>query len=596
MPELVPDSTPDRTPDQTQGAANFLGAHALIDGLAGAGVTRAVISPGSRSTPLVLACEAHPAIAISVQVDERCAAFQALGLARAHDRPVLLIATSGSAPAHWYPAVIEASHSNLPLILVSADRPPELHGWGANQTTDQQRLFGSHLRAFHDPGPVSAGDDGRLFQLGRQAVRQALQPHPGPVQINLPLREPLLPPQELPPAEIRPPVPGVPTPVAHPRPTPDPVQLAAALALIEGAPGVIVCGASDLGTRFAEAATRLAARLRCPLLADPLSGLRFGAHDRSTLICRYDAFLGAFLDTGREKLKPRWILRFGALPVSKPLLQYLEESGAPVILCDPYRQWPVAAPHTALTLVADPELLCEAVGAHAPTPGPADWLEWFRGVERISQQRMTAETREDRPFEGCLIRQLLERLPDGSLLFSGNSMPIRQLDSWSGSAAKRLHIRANRGVSGIDGNLSTFIGLAEGGYPAAVALLGDLAFYHDMNGLLAAAGRDLVIVLLNNDGGGIFGYLPQAALADYERYWNTATGLDFRHSAALYGLNYQRVTCQSAFPGALERALGEGGPQLIEVMIDRDFSITRHRHYRQAVAEAVAGGEGESKT
>jgi 2-succinyl-5-enolpyruvyl-6-hydroxy-3-cyclohexene-1-carboxylate synthase len=572
-------------PERHPGAGNLLWAYALIDGLAGAGVTRAVISPGSRSTPLVLACDAHPAIEISVQVDERCAAFLALGLARGGGGPVILIATSGSAPAHWYPAVIEASHSNIPLILLSADRPPELHGWGANQTTDQQWLFGSHLRAFHDPGPAAADADARerLRQLGSRATRQALQPRPGPVQINLPLREPLLP-ESL----VELPLPSAVTAAQRPRPVPETGLLEAALALVSGQPGIIICGATDLGAPFAAAVTRLAAQLQCPILADPLSNLRFGRHDQTALICYYDAFLDAFPDAGGETLKPRWILRFGALPVSKPLLQYMERSDAPVILCDPYRQWPVAAPHTELTLAADPALLCTALGARVPTPGPADWRERFRRFERISQQRMSAETRDDRPFEGCLIRQLLERLPDGSLLFSGNSMPIRQLDSWSGAAAKRLHIHANRGVSGIDGNLSTFIGLADGDHPLAVALLGDLAFYHDMNGLLAAAGRDLVIILLNNNGGGIFGYLPQAALESYQRYWNTATHLDFQHSAALYGLAYQRVTRQSAFQPALEQAIDAGGPQLIEVMIEREFSIARHRHYRQAVAEALA--------
>ncbi len=576
-------------PDLPQGAANLLWAYALIDGLASAGVSQAVISPGSRSTPLVLACDAHPAIAISVQVDERCAAFFALGQARVSGRPVILVATSGSAPAHWYPAVIEASHSNLPLILLSADRPPELHGWGANQTTDQQRLFGNHLRAFHDPGPAVSDNTARdrLHRLGYAAVKQSLQPHPGPLQINLPFREPLIP--EIP---VELPRPSATTPIQQPQPTPESALLGSAMDLISGEPGIILCGATDHGSGFAAAVTGLAQRLQCPILADPLSNLRFGSADRARLICHYDAFLAGC----SAELQPRWILRFGALPVSKPLLQFLERSGAPVILCDPYRQWPVAPPHTAVTLAADPALLCAALGALGPTPGPTGWLEQFQQNERISRRTMSPTTLHDRPFEGCLIQDLLETLPDGSLLFSGNSMPIRQLDSWSGSSAKRLHIHANRGVSGIDGNLSTFIGMSSGDYPLAVALLGDLAFYHDMNGLLAAAGRNLVIILLNNNGGGIFGYLPQSGLERYESYWNSATDLDFRHSAALYGLGYQRVTRQSAFQPALQQALQQGGPQLLEVIIERDFSIARHRHYRRAVTEALAGKMGKYKS
>jgi len=576
-------------PDQPTGESNLLWAFALIDGLAGAGITRAVISPGSRSTPLVLACDAHPAIEITVQVDERCAAFFALGQARASGRPVILIATSGSAPAHWYPAVIEASHSNIPLILLSADRPPELHGWGANQTTDQQRLFGSHLRAFHDPGPAESDNAARnrLHRLGNSAAKQALQPRPGPLQINLPLREPLVPsaPVHLPP-------PGQVAPARRLCPTPDPAQLDSVLPLIAGHPGIIVCGATDLGAPFGVAVTRLAAQLQCPILADPLSNLRFGTADGAALVCRYDAFLGSCAG----ELKPGWILRFGALPVSKPLLHFMEQTAAPVVLCDPHQQWPVAPPNTALTLTADPARLCDAIRSRAPAPGPAGLREQFQRLEQVSHRLMSPGTRDDRPFEGCLVQELLQTLPDGSLLFSGNSMPIRQLDSWSGSSNKRICVHANRGVSGIDGNLSTFIGMASGDYPAAVALLGDLAFYHDMNGLLAAAGRDLVIILLNNNGGGIFGYLPQSALQRYEPYWNTATHLDFQHSAALYRLGYQRVTRQSSFRPALEQALHDGGPQLIEVTIDREFSITHHRHYRRAVAEALAGETGDSKT
>lgn len=566
-------------PDPSQGMINLQWAFALIDGLAGAGISRAVISPGSRSTPLVLACDSHPAIRISVQVDERCAAFFALGLARASGRPVILIATSGSAPAHWFPAVIEASHSNIPLILLSADRPPELHGWGANQTTDQQQLFGSHLRAFHDPGPARAEDAAReqLHRLGRQAAQQALQPHPGPLQINLPLREPLVgDPLQLP-------APRPVEPIQPSCPAADPTLLDRALSLINSGPGIIICGATDLGLQFAEAVTRLAAQLHCPILADPLSNLRFGAPDRSTLICHYDAFLAS----QAESLQPAWILRFGALPVSKPLLQFMELCTAPVILCDPYGQWPVPAPHTELTLIADPVRLSDAMVARAPTAAPADWLQRFRQLEQRVARLMAPETLDDQPFEGCLVRELLDSLPEGSLLFSGNSMPIRQLDSWSGSSTKRIHLHANRGVSGIDGNISTFIGMTDGDYPATVALLGDLTFYHDMNGLLAAQGRDLVIILLNNQGGGIFGYLPQSGLATYETYWNTATGLEFRHTAALYRLGYQRVAQQSAFRPALSRALAEGGAQLIEIVLDRAFSIEQHRHYRQLVNQSL---------
>ncbi|TVT57995.1 MAG: 2-succinyl-5-enolpyruvyl-6-hydroxy-3-cyclohexene-1-carboxylic-acid synthase [Sedimenticola thiotaurini] len=572
-------------PENSPGECNLLWAFALIDGLASSGVTQAVVSPGSRSTPLVLACDSHPAIEVTPMVDERCAAFFALGLAKQNHRPVILIATSGSAPAHWFPAVIEACHSNIPLLLLTADRPPELHGWGANQTTDQQNLFGSHLRAFHDPGPAQDNTPARaqLLQLGSDAAMHAVSPWPGPIQINMPFREPLLPPV---PAKM-------PSPIERQRRKTqngiaDPDSVEAIVREIAGRPGLILCGASDLGKPFAQAVTHLAERLNCPIIADPLSNLRFGKHDKSTVISHYDAFI----ETAAKRLKPSWILRFGALPVSKPLLQYLDKTAAPQLICDPYQQWPKMPPNGQLSISAEPTSLCEAIETRQPEPAPAEWLNSIRQMEQAAADLMQPSTDGDRPFEGSLIKSLFDCLPNESLLFSGNSMPIRQLDSWSAKGDKAIHIAANRGVSGIDGNISTFIGMSGGGYRASVALLGDLAFYHDMNGLLAARGKDLVIVLINNNGGGIFGYLPQATLSSYERYWNTATELDFKQTAALYGLNYQRITRQSAFQPALKQAFNAKGPQLIEVMVERDYSIKRHRHYRGIVARQITRQNG----
>ena len=567
-------------PEQ-QAATNLLWAFALIDGLAASGASEAVISPGSRSTPLVLACDAHPSIRTCIQVDERSAAFLALGKARASRRPVILVATSGSAPAHWHPAVIEASHSNVPLILLSADRPPELHGWGANQTTDQQQLFSPHLRAFHDPGPALAGTSARdaLGVLGTRLGQQAQAPHPGPVHINLPFREPLVP-------ESLPPLPAATSGIQPPLPAeaPDAGSLEQISALLGNGPGVILCGASDPGEGFAEAVTRLARHLACPLLADPLSNLRYGPHDQSRLICHYDSFI----DAVAAELKPAWVLRFGALPVSGALLRYLADSAAPVILCDPCRQWPAQPPHTRIISHADPILLCQALGQVLPAAADSEWNRQFRHAEQVAAEVMQADTEADRPFEGGLIQTLLSQLPPYSLLFSGNSMPIRQLDSWSGNGRQPLQLAANRGVSGIDGNLATFIGMAERAPGLAVALIGDLAFYHDMNSLLAARDCRLLIILINNQGGAIFGYLPQARLPGYERYWNSDTGLPFRHAASLYGLHYQRVERQSQFAPALQTAIDGSGPHLIEVMVEREFSIRRHRAYQQAVSERLS--------
>lgn len=561
-----------------QATLNMLWADALMDGLAAAGVRHAVLSPGSRSTPLVLACERHPLLHTHLLVDERCAAFFALGLAKQSQRPVAVIATSGSAPAHWYPAVIEANHAGIPLLLLSADRPSELQGCGANQTIDQVRLFGNQVRAFHDPGPAGEGTEALhlIRALGVQAVRQACTPEPGPVHINLPFREPLVPAAPLPPL-----VPGEAVPVARPKQLPDPEQIGRIGRLLSGGPGLIVCGPGVFDEGFATAITALAAHLRAPLLADPLSNLRFGNHDRGSVLTRYDAFLRREAFTTAHH--PSWVLQFGRLPVSKSLLHYLEGCGAPIVLAAPYGDWADPLHQAVERMRADPVVCCDALRECGAEPAPEGWFGAFKAEEERCGA-LIPEPQDELPQEHRVIAELLAALPAGGILFSGNSLPIRQLDGGSGSDDKPLSILANRGASGIDGNLSTLFGIAAATEQPVVGLLGDLAFYHDMNGLLAARGRRGVIILLNNGGGGIFGYLPQAGLEGFEQHWLAPTGLDFSYAAALYGLEYERIERQSAFSPVLERALAGDNVVLIEVMIDREQNRLCQQQYWRTVA------------
>jgi len=560
---------------------NLLWSDGLMDGLAAAGVRRVVISPGSRSTPLVLAVQRQPRLTSWQHPDERSAAFFALGLACRERQPVALVATSGSAPAHWYPAVIEANHSGIPLLLLSADRPPELQACGANQTVDQTRLFGDQVRACYAAGCPDQGPAARrrIRALGIQAVHRALWPDPGPVHINLPFREPLTP-SHWP----EPPTPGPDAPVCIPQLAPEPAQLGRIRRLLSARRGLIVCGPLAPHGAFARAVTRLAARLGCPLLADPLSQLRFGGHDHGCILSHYDAALraGAFSDGER----PQWILRFGAAPVSKALLDYLQQCDAPTVLCAPRGDWPDPLHQTREMVRASPSLLCEALLEAVPPQAPAPWLARFRRVERVVAG-VRPEPRDD-PDEATLIGELMERLPERAHLFCGNSLPIRQLDRWGGQGTKPLHFYANRGASGIDGNISTLLGLAAAGEGPLVGLLGDLALFHDLNGLLLAPGLDGVIVLLNNGGGGIFGTLPQADLPGFEEHWLMPTGLDFGQAARLYGLGYRRVTRQAEFPVALEQALEERGCSLLEVQVDRLASLQRTRRYHERVRAGLA--------
>ena len=558
------------------GSENFTWASHLIHGLTAGGVTHAVISPGSRSTPLALACLQHSDLKTWVQVDERSAAFFALGLAKVCRQPVILVCTSGSAPANWYPAVIEADMGAVPLILLSADRPAELRNCGANQSIDQMHLFGSHVRAFHELPAADVRPEmlKYLRTLSAQVADQCRWPLPGPVHVNVPLREPLVPATPLVSAKILPPVMS-----SHPLlslPAEDTANLARELA---GRKGLIVCGGGDHGPDFPAAVTALASKLACPVLADPLSGLRFGCHERTSVFCRYDAFLRR--SNALENLRPDWVLRFGSMPVSRTLQQFLSAlPEIPQLVVDANGRWPDPLHQATRLLRTDPTILCSQLAAVVEPAAPTSWLPTFHAEE----QRAGSLAQRGAPLEAAIVHTIVDLLPDGGILFSGNSMAIRDLDAYSGSGNKSLRIIGNRGASGIDGNVSTTAGLAAGSKQPVVALLGDLAFYHDMNGLLAARGLDVVFVVLNNGGGGIFEYLPQSQLEEFERAWLTPLELDFSHATKMYGLSYQKISLGADFPAALESSLA-GGAHLIEVMIEREISVARHQAYWTAMAK-----------
>jgi 2-succinyl-5-enolpyruvyl-6-hydroxy-3-cyclohexene-1-carboxylate synthase len=561
-----------------QGTANILWADALMDGLSAAGVRGAIISPGSRSTPLTLAACRHPKIRTWTQIDERSAAFFALGMAKYDQSPVAIIATSGSAPSHWYPAVIEANHSGIPLILLSADRPPELQDCGANQTIDQTHLFNRHVRVFFDPGPAEATPDRlkQIRELGVEAVHQSLNQNPGPVHINLPFREPLIT-EEIPEPYYK----------DHDTPAPcqeqklDNEQIERIQAVIAKGPGIIICGPSSLNDGMEQTVAELARRLNIPILADPLSNLRFGTHGHSNIICHYDGFLRKkpFI----ERNQPSWVLRFGAMPVSKALMYYLQQSKPETILCAPRGDWPDPLHQTREMVRTDPLNLCNRLMEAELPPLSDNWLERFQHAEQlISSIQIDADS--DQPCEDLIVKELVRALPNDSILFSGNSLPIRHLDSWSGCTTKSIRILGNRGTSGIDGNISTLLGIGANSNLHLFGLLGDLACYHDMNGLLAAKETDAVIVLLNNGGGGIFDHLPQAKLEQFESHWLTPTGLDFSKVAELYELNFHKVIKQSQFTSAIKKASAESGASLVEVVIDREQAKARYQAWLEAIS------------
>lgn len=531
------------------GSLNYLWSQHLVAGFVAAGVRHAVISPGSRSTPLALAILRQAGLNCEIAVDERCAAFFALGLAKASRQPALLLATSGTAPANWLPAIVEASHAGVPLIALSADRPPELHACGANQTVVQDTMFAPYLRARHALAPPHPDfSPSYLHQLASRIYEQTSWPHPGPVHLNQPFREPLLPTR----SEESPAI-TAPRIVSHPTLLPDAASIDELANAVSGRRGLIVCGEQSAKNGFAEALTALAEHLDCPIMAEPLSGLRFGRHDRHRLLTHYNAWL-ADPDFARA-CRPDWVIRFGAYPVTRNLQHYLADAPFQALV----EPWPRDSDPTHQLnhlLRTDPLATCQALLAASPAPCPATWHSALvaRDGEAVSAENIWH------------IPVLIDEIPEDSALFIGNSLAIRQFDSWSGSSAKPIHCYGNRGASGIDGNIATALGLGKL-HGRIVALLGDLTCQHDLGALALAAGRNVVIIAVNNGGGGIFDHLPQAALPEFELGWRTPQAIRFNHAAAAFGVGYLQANAAKNFRDVLQAALKAGGPWLIELML-----------------------------
>ncbi len=530
------------------GTLNFLWSQAMIAGFVAAGISDAVISPGSRSTPLALAMLRQSRLRCHVAIDERSAAFFGLGIAKAQRRPVLLLATSGTAPANWLPAIIEASHSGVPLIAISADRPPELQACGANQTVNQSAMFAPHVRASHALGaPHSGFDPGYLYRLAAQIHEQASCPHPGPVHINQPFREPLLPAEPIVSDEI-----PAALQATHGAPQPDAQQIAELAKRIAGRPGVIVCGEMPANHGQNAALAELASRLNCPILAEPLSDLRFGPHDRSHICVGYNRWLDARAVNAHPL--PEWIIRFGSFPVTRNLQNYVSGNTRTHIVVDPWPRWVDPSRQITHLLRTDPTAFCQALLREKREPAAGDWLASFVALEKQAIQG----------HEPNHINAILDVLPAATALFIGNSLAIRQLDSLSGHSDKTLHLYANRGASGIDGNISTAAGIASVQGRTA-ALIGDLTCQHDIGGLALTRGLDIVIINVNNGGGGIFDHLPQHSLPEFVEGWRTPQEIDFEHAAKTFGLTYQCSQSAAELRSALGRALASGGAHLIEL-------------------------------
>jgi 2-succinyl-5-enolpyruvyl-6-hydroxy-3-cyclohexene-1-carboxylate synthase len=502
----------------------------LVDELWRCGMRHAVTSPGSRNAPIALTLAAASGIEAVSVIDERSAGFVALGMAKASGRPVAITCTSGTAAANLHPAVVEAWEARVPLIVLTADRPPELRDVGAGQAIDQIKLYGSSVKWFVEVGTHPPGRDTAIHHraLGCRAYWTAASGRPGPVHLNFPLREPLAPEAEDLRADDWAGRPGGRswTELREHASAPHADDVHELAERIASTPrGAIVCGPS--AEQVAEPAARLAAVTGWPLLAEPTSGVRCGEHDRSHVVAHYDVLLRA--EEFASGHPPELVLRVGDTPTSKPLRSWL--AGPAQVLIDPHAGWhePTRRAELILASAAAPTLdaLASAVEMRSARPDPA-WLASWRSADELVPAAL-AESPDD--FEPKLIAALEEELPDEALLWVSSSMPIRDVEACFPQSDKLLRVLSNRGANGIDGVVSSALGAALATGLPTWLLIGDIALQHDAGGLLAArrAGVPLEIVCIDNGGGAIFDFLPVAEHADplaYEQHVATPTVTD----------------------------------------------------------------------
>lgn len=577
----------------------WLYVRALVDELARAGVKHVCLCPGSRSTPLAMTFAGHAGIKMWMHLDERSCAFFALGLAKASHGPVVLVCTSGTAAANFFPAVAEAYQARIPLLVLTADRPPELRETGAPQTIDQLKLYGGYAKWFADLALPEANLEMLRYArtMACRAVAKAAQAPAGVVHFNMPFREPLVPlPVELEitgaereaffgRADGRPFI-----TISPAKLQPDDATLAVlADQLARTERGLIIAGMQN-DCAFPVAVTRLADALNFPILADPLSQVRCGRHDRSNVIDAYDAFLRDAKVVAQ--LSPEIVLRFGAIPTSKPVMQYLSQHcSARLVLVDDCG-WQEPAHIASEMIRSDPTWFCEALTHHVKPRAHRVWLDLWRETNAKTKRAMANQV-ESYPgmFEGRVFSELAEWLPDGATCFLSSSMPVRDADTFFASSRRNIRFLSNRGANGIDGVVSTALGAGAGIAGPVVLVIGDLALYHDMNGLLAAKLHQLsaTIVLVNNDGGGIFSFLPQAAYpAQFEALFGTPHGLDFQHTANLYGATFHDAQDWTTFRDAIRESVTSNGLDVIQVRTNRDSNVTMHRAVWQAVSQELS--------
>ena len=538
----------------------------LVDELHQLGVRHAVFSPGSRSTTLAMLFQSHGGFHTYMNIDERSAGFMALGIAKAQGEPAVLVCTSGSALTHYGPAVVEAKHSGVPMIILSADRPYTLQQVGAPQTIDQQKYFGTAVNYYEE---LSVPSESHYYTYPRQVARRAYlkaNDHKlGPVHINVPLFEPLVPNREeeyfkqgrsAKPFRL----------VKH-------QEIASLASLLNGKRVLILGGPTVTNPK---AVVDFADRIGAVVIGDPLSNLR----QYEGVISTYDAFL--VHHERWEELRPDVVIQLGQIPVSKRIQQWMETLiDIDYITVSPNADVVNPSLTTTIHVMADIDVFLGEMSLGIFVMQDLEYVRVWQGIESDSREQLDKVQHEPTLFEGRTIHMLQYIMPDEGQILVANSMSIRDMDYFWATGRSQAMVYGNRGTNGIDGTVSTALGLSTNGKPT-VMVTGDLSFFHDLNGLAIGKtqGMNLTIILHNNDGGGIFQYLPQKGTDNFDYLFNTPQGIDYSGLATMYALDYVKVTTNAELERAMQQYIGAEGIHLIEVPTSKEGSRELHKVYR----------------
>lgn len=575
---------------------------ALVDEFYQLGVRHAVFSPGSRSTTMAMLFKEHEGFETYMNIDERSASFMALGIAKAHKEPTVLVCTSGSAVAHYLPAILEAQYTGIPLVVLSADRPHTLLHVGAPQTVDQHKIFGTAVNYFEE---LAVPQESHYYtyprQVARKAYMKAMDTKKGPVHINVPLFEPLVPELSRNHFEagrssfkvVKPNYSSVfgfdnrnnlthinnTIDIAHNNDSTKEINN-----LLERYERILILAGPQIDIDEAEMIRSFGEALQAPILADPLSTVR-GCNTSDVVISTYDALLAG--QALWHELKPDCVIQFGQIVVSKRVQQMIASwTDVEYIEVNPTMDSMNPTGKTTMHVQASIDVFTHLYGKNNNSD---TYLNIWRRLEQAGKKQLSLAIDEPHCFEGRTIRELQKQIPEDGQIFVANSMTIRDFDYFWFSGESKAVLYGNRGVNGIDGTISTALGLAVNGRPTYL-VTGDLSLFHDLNGLAVAKTHNLnlTIILHNNDGGGIFEYLPQKGTKHFDYLFSTSQGLDYSGAAKLYGCDYTKISSPDEFSSVLANVSQETGVHIIEIPTNREYSRELHKKYTKVSVDMEA--------